>query len=93
MPTHPERPAPKSSLLERALLGWIASAVALVAWKVLDTPIQRQLARQISPEVLRHLEVVTEVAIIAGLAVSTGILLAQAYRAKRGGIRHRFPRL
>jgi hypothetical protein len=44
------------SPVERALIGSLTSTAAFIAWKVFDTPLQRQLVRQVSPEMIAEVE-------------------------------------
>jgi hypothetical protein len=71
------------SPITRALFASVSSTIAFIAWKVFDTPIQRQLERQVSPEMLREVEIIVNWVIPILIVLPALRLLLKAYAAVR----------
>jgi hypothetical protein len=54
--------------IQRAAIGIAIGATSVAAWRVFDTPIQRQMERQVGPDVLVHIGMVVTAFIAIAMA-------------------------
>lgn len=74
---------PRHPAIQRAAIGIAIWATAVVAWRVFDTPIQRQVERQVGPDVLVHIGMVVTAFISIAMTLAAITLLWKAYAVLR----------